>query len=62
VFQEFRIESRTDNVITTELLVGNLTHALKAGASAHSIVIKLTKKGVTPYLTLEMDVRGAPGG
>jgi hypothetical protein len=57
VFEDFRVESRTDNVITTELLLTNMAHALKPGAAAHSVTIKLTKRGSVPYLTLEMDVR-----
>jgi hypothetical protein len=56
-FSEFRIESRNNDVITLEVGVANLLHALKAGARSHFVTIKLTKKGTTPYLTVDAQVR-----
>ncbi len=55
-FAEFRIESRNNDVISLEVNIANLVHALKAGASSHFVTIKLTKKGSTPYLTVDAQV------
>ena len=57
-FSELRIESRSNNTISLEVGIPNLVHALKAGASSHFVTLKLTKKGASPYLTVDAQVRG----
>ena len=55
-FSEMRIESRNNNIISIEIGIPNLVHALKAGASSHFVTLKLTKKGASPYLTVDAQV------
>jgi hypothetical protein len=59
-FSEFRIESRNNDVISLEIGIANLVHALKAGGSANFVTLKLTKKGSTPYLTIDVQVSYVP--
>ncbi len=51
-FSEFRIESKTGNVICLHLSLSNLAHAMRAGLGAHSTTIKLTKRGGAPFLSI----------
>lgn len=58
IFSEMRIESKTGNVISLEMLVSNLLHALKSADQAEQVLLKLTKRGESPYLACEMSVSG----
>lgn len=52
IFSEYRVESKADNVIAVELLLANLAHALKSGASAVRTTLKLSKRGAAPFLSV----------
>lgn len=39
-----------------EVGIPNLVHALKAGLTSHFVTLKLTKKGASPYLTVDAQV------
>ena len=55
VFEAFNIESKNDNIIGLEIGLNNLNNALKTGPSAQGVLLKLTKKGPTPYLCVEIN-------
>lgn len=56
LWSSFTIESRANNVIGLRCNLGTLLHALKGGLTAHSVAVKLTKKGQAKYLAFSMDV------
>eukprot|EP01138_Halocafeteria_seosinensis_P015123 gb/GECG01015436.1/.p1 GENE.gb/GECG01015436.1/~~gb/GECG01015436.1/.p1 ORF type:complete len:319 (+),score=25.73 gb/GECG01015436.1/:1-957(+) len=56
LWSSFIIESRANNVIGLKFDLGTLMHALRGGNGAHSVSMKLTKKGQTKYLSLAMEV------
>lgn len=60
MFNEFKIESRTGNVICLEVLLGNLVHALRSGLGAHATTLKLAKRGGAPFLSISTQVRATP--
>ena len=60
LFEDFRVESRADNTIVLLVQVENLVQALKAAVQcAESVTLKLTKRGASPFLMLEIK---EPGG
>ncbi|RYE85119.1 MAG: hypothetical protein EOO65_01010 [Methanosarcinales archaeon] len=52
VFSEFKIESKMGDVIYIEVLLPNLLHALRGCTTAPATTLKLTKRGVSPFLTI----------
>jgi len=58
LFNEYLIESKADNEISFSINLSHLARALKCGEKStnQEILIKLTKKGDIPYLSLSMEV------
>ncbi|GAA98038.1 uncharacterized protein L969DRAFT_102273 [Mixia osmundae IAM 14324] len=52
IFAEYRIESSAGNMIYLEVVTEALKRALNSGQGATEAVIRLTKKGATPILSL----------
>jgi hypothetical protein len=59
-FTEYRIESKNDdNAIGLEVLLPNLMQALSSGTKAINVIIKLSKRGTSPFLTVISEVSAA---
>jgi len=58
LFNDYLIESKADNEISFSINLNHLARALKCGDKSPSqyILIKLTKKGDMPYLSLSMEI------
>lgn len=54
VFDEYKIESKSNNEIGLLVSIQNLSRAIKSGERAMRIVIKLTKKNGRAFLTFEI--------
>jgi len=54
VFEDYRIESRSNNEIPMLINIPNLVRALRSSERAHKTVIKLTKKTERAFLTFEI--------
>jgi len=61
VFETFRCESRSDNVIALEVQVANLLAGLKPAASPEPLTLKLTKRDEAQYLRAETRPRESEG-
>ena len=64
LFEDFRVEAKSGS-IALQLQAENLKHALKPAleeARAEVVVFKLTKRGASPYLNLDIREREAGGG
>jgi len=55
VFADYRIESKAGNVISLEVNLKNLLRALRSAGEVDETVIKLTRKGNMPCLTIIAD-------
>lgn len=53
-FEEYRIESRSNNEIPMLINIPNLVRALRSSERAHKTIIKLTKKNERAFLTFEI--------
>eukprot|EP00002_Diphylleia_rotans_P016854 TRINITY_DN3273_c0_g1_i4.p1 TRINITY_DN3273_c0_g1~~TRINITY_DN3273_c0_g1_i4.p1 ORF type:complete len:188 (-),score=39.69 TRINITY_DN3273_c0_g1_i4:160-723(-) len=58
IFDNYKIESLSNNEISMELNLENLEKALRSGAQAQNIIVKLSKKGGAPYLSFSIEIRG----
>jgi len=58
LFNDYLIESKADNEISFQINLSHLARALRCAekSSSQEILIKLTKKGDLPYLSLSMEV------
>jgi len=58
LFNEYHIESKADNEISFQINLNHLGRALKCGERnpSQEILIKLTRKGDIPYLSLTMEI------
>lgn len=54
IFDEYRLESKTNNEIPMLVNIPNLARAIQSGVRATKTVIKLTKKNERAYLTFEI--------
>ena len=64
LFEEFRVEAKTGQIALL-MQAENLRQALEPAlreARAELVVLKLTKRGATPYLNLDIRERDAGGG
>ena len=53
IFEDYRIESQSDNCIFFEIELDLLSRALSSGKNAPSCYLKLVKRGARPCLCLE---------
>lgn len=58
ICSDYRVESRANNCISLQMNMGNLVKAFRSAThTALSIVVRLTKKALIPYLTVDIIVR-----
>ena len=62
VFESFRCESRSDNVIAIEVTVATLLAGLKPAGPGDQLTLKLTKREEAQYLRAETHPQGAKEG
>jgi hypothetical protein len=62
VFDTFRCESRSDNVIAIEVEIKNLVDGLRPSSSIESLTLKLTKRDAAQYLRAETRPREGGAG
>ncbi len=51
------LESANNNEISFEINLENLIRALKSGTAAQNVIMKLTKKNNSPFLSFIIDVQ-----
>lgn len=51
------LESVSNNEISFEVNLDNLQRALKSGVTAQNVIMKLTKKNNSPFLSFNIDVQ-----
>ena len=60
ICSDYRVESRANNCISLQMNMGNLVKAFRSAThTALSIVVRLTKKALIPYLTVDIIVRAS---
>jgi HUS1 checkpoint protein len=57
LFDDYKIESLNNNEVAFEINLEHLQRALKSAQNAQNIIVKLTKKNQTPFLSLAIEVQ-----
>ncbi|KTW26512.1 uncharacterized protein T551_03429 [Pneumocystis jirovecii RU7] len=62
IFQDYLVQSNTNNIINLEVPIDHLHKALKSSVNASEIVLRLTKHDHFPMLSCSISLLGKSGG